>query len=78
MAATTKSSLKCLICGSTDFCFGYQGAASNVFVPSGMFTIHGYRTRSYVCLNCGHMGNYIAKDKLERLREKLKDQFERS
>jgi hypothetical protein len=67
---------KCLACGSTDLCFGYQGTAANVFVPSGVFTFHGYKTRSYVCLRCGQMGHFMAKDKLDKLREKIKDHFE--
>jgi len=67
---------KCLGCGSTDLCFGYQGTSSNVFVPSGVFTIHGYKTRSYVCLKCGQMGHFMAKDKLEKLREKIKTVFD--
>lgn len=67
---------KCLACGSTDLCFGYQGTAANVFVPSGVFTFHGFKTRSYVCLRCGHMGHFMAKDKLEKLRGKLKTIFD--
>jgi len=67
---------KCLACGSTDLCFGYQGTATNVFVPSGVFTFHGFKTRSYVCLRCGHMGHFMAKDKLEKLRAKLKTIFD--
>lgn len=67
---------KCLSCGSTDLCFGYQGTAANVFVPSGVFTFHGYRTLSYVCLRCGQMGHFMAKDKLEKLRVKLKAIFD--
>jgi DNA-directed RNA polymerase subunit RPC12/RpoP len=67
---------KCLACGSTDLCFGYQGTAANVFVPSGVFTFHGFKTRSYVCLRCGQMGHFMAKDKLEKLRIKLKTIFD--
>lgn len=63
---------KCIACGSTDLCFGYQGTAANVFVPTGTFTLHGYRSRSYVCLRCGNMSQYIPKDKLEKLKEKFK------
>jgi len=62
---------RCLACGSTELCFGYLGTAANVFVPTGVFTIHGFRTRSYVCLSCGTMGHFIAKDKLEKLKEKI-------
>jgi DNA-directed RNA polymerase subunit RPC12/RpoP len=67
---------KCLACGSTDLCFGYQGTAANVFVPSGVFTFHGFKTRTYVCLRCGQMGHFMAKDKLEKLRAKLKTIFD--
>ena len=42
-------------------------------MPSGIFTIHGYRIRSYVCLNWGSIGQYISKDKLDNLREKFKE-----
>jgi len=63
---------KCIACGSTDLCFGYQGTAANVFVPTGTFTLHGYRSRSYVCLKCGNMSQFIPKDKLEKLKEKFK------
>ena len=72
----TTDKFKCLACGSTDLCFGYQGTATNVFVPSGVFTFHGYKTRSYVCLRCGQMGHFMAKDKLEKLRAKLKTLFD--
>jgi hypothetical protein len=63
---------KCLACGSKELCFGYLGTAANVFVPTGVFTIHGYRTRSYVCLKCGNLGHFISKDKLEKLKDKLR------
>lgn len=63
---------KCSACEGTELCFGYQGTAANVFVPTGTFTLHGYRSRSYVCLKCGHMSHYIPKDKLEKLKEKFK------
>lgn len=66
---------KCLSCGSTDLCFGYLSTA-NVFVPTGVFTIHGFKTRSYVCLRCGQMGHFMAKDKLEKLKAKLKTVFD--
>lgn len=67
---------KCPACGSTELCFGYFGTSSNVFVPSGIFTFHGYRTRSFVCLKCGHLSQFIPKDKLMKLREKLHTQYD--
>ncbi|MCP4213099.1 MAG: hypothetical protein GY765_00515 [bacterium] len=70
------SNFKCLHCGSTEMCFGYQGAAANVFVPNGLFTIHGYKTRAYICLDCGVMGHYMPKDKLERMKQRLESQFD--
>ncbi len=76
MTAQNIVSFKCLNCGSTELCFGYLGTTSNVFVPTGVFTVHGYRTRSYVCLKCGYMGNYLPKDKLEKLREKFSTQYD--
>ncbi len=67
---------KCMHCGSTELAFGYQGTSSNVFVPSGLFTFHGYKTRSYVCLQCGHLGHYMPKTGLDKLKERLKSRFE--
>ena len=67
---------RCVACGSTHLCFGYIGTSSNAFVPSGVFTLHGYRTRSYVCLDCGHVSQYLPKDKIDKLKEKLSDQQE--
>jgi hypothetical protein len=66
----------CMSCGSTDLCFGYLGNAANTFVPTGVFTVHGFRSRSYVCLKCGYMGHYLPKDKLEKLREKFTTHYE--
>lgn len=66
---------KCTQCGSMELCFGYLGTAANVFVPSGFWTLHGFRTRSFVCLKCGHMGHYIPKHKLLKMREKIKDAY---
>jgi DNA-directed RNA polymerase subunit RPC12/RpoP len=62
---------KCTLCGSTDQCFGYLATPANVFIPTGIFTFHGFKSRSYVCLKCGHITNYIPPDKLARLREKF-------
>ena len=67
------ATFQCVACGGKELCFGYLGSAATTFVPSGMFTIHGYRFRSYVCLNCGSIGQYIPKDKLDNLREKFKE-----
>lgn len=72
MAVKSVDTFKCMVCGSTELCFGYFGTAANVFVPTGVFTLHGYRSRAYVCLKCGHLGQFIPKDKLEKLREKFK------
>lgn len=66
---------KCTQCGSTDLCFGYLGTAANVFVPTGFWTLHGYRTRSFVCLKCGSLGHYIPQHKLVKLREKKRAAF---
>ncbi|MCP5102398.1 MAG: hypothetical protein GY950_03415 [bacterium] len=74
--AVVESRFKCVACGSTELCFGYQGTAANVFVPTGTFTLHGYRSRAFVCLKCGQMGHYIPKDKLKKLNEKFRSQFE--
>ena len=67
---------KCPQCDSSELCFGYQGTASNVFVPSGVFTFHGYKTRAFVCLKCGSLSHYIPKDRLAKLKEKFKELFE--
>ena len=66
----------CIACGSHRLCFGYLGTAANSFVPSGIFTIHGFRSRAYVCFDCGHVGQYISKEKMEKLKEKLKDRMD--
>lgn len=71
----TSDRFKCNNCMSTELCFGYIGTSSNVFVPSGVFTFHGYRTRAYVCLKCGQLSQFIPKDKLQKLRDKLQTQF---
>jgi hypothetical protein len=61
----------CVACGGKEICFGYLGNTPSVFVPSGIFTISGFRIRSYVCLNCGYLGHYIPKDKLQKLKERF-------
>ncbi len=63
-----KREFTCVDCGGKNVCFGYTGSTSNVFVPSGIFVVHGYRTRSYVCLDCGHISQYIPESGLEKLR----------
>lgn len=75
MPEATLQSYTCVHCGSSDLCYGYQGTASNVFVPSGTFTFHGYKTRSYVCMKCGLIGHYIPKNSLEKLKYKLSHRF---
>lgn len=70
---TIDGKLKCITCGSPDLCFGYLGTPANVFVPTGSFTFHGYKTRSYVCLKCGQIGSFMARDKLEKIREKFSE-----
>ena len=65
----------CVACGSQKLCFGYLGTAANAFIPSGIFTIHGFRSRAYVCFDCGYVGQYISKEKMEKLKEKLKDRI---
>ncbi len=76
MAMAGYEQFKCIQCGGTELCFGYKGASSNVFVPSGIFTFHGYKARHYVCVDCGFMGEYIPKDRLQKLREKFKARFD--
>ncbi|MCU0286985.1 MAG: hypothetical protein MUF15_11370 [Acidobacteria bacterium] len=71
-----QNTIKCMSCGSTELCFGYLGTTSNTFVPTGVFTVHGYRSRSYVCLKCGQMGLYMPQDKLEKLKEKFSTHYE--
>lgn len=66
----------CVRCGSENLCYGHLGSTPNVFIPSGIFTIHGFKTRSYVCVDCGYLGTYISRNRLEKLREKLKDRLD--
>lgn len=70
----------CVACGGENLCFGYLGigGVSNVFVPSGVFSVSGSKTRSYVCLNCGYVGQYIPKNKLERMRDRFTQEVEES
>ena len=68
--------LHCVSCGGSHLCFGYLGTMKNVFVPSGLFTISGFKTRSFVCLDCGHIAQYIQQGRLLKLREKFKQQLE--
>lgn len=64
--------IKCPCCESKELCFGYLGTPPDVFVPTGVFTLHGYRTRSYVCLKCGHVGQFLSRDKLDKLRQRYR------
>jgi len=65
----------CLACGGKELCLGYQGTAASMFIPSNMFTLNGYRIRTYVCLKCGHVGQYMSKDRLQKLRERYFQRF---
>ncbi len=67
---------RCAKCSSQTVCYGYMGSGGSVFVPSGVFTVNGYRLRSFVCLNCGFVESYVPKYKLEKLKEKLEDAYE--
>ncbi len=62
---------KCLACNGTELVFGYLGGTASVFVPSGVFTMYGFKTRTFVCLKCGQVNQYVSKSKLEKLREKF-------
>lgn len=74
------SKLCCVACGGENLCFGYLGikGVSNVFIPSGVFSVSGSKTRSYVCLNCGYVNQYMPENKLERLRGRFKEEVEES
>lgn len=65
----------CVACGSKDLCFGYLGGGINFFIPSNIFTVNGFKTRSYVCLNCGFITQYISQDKLEKIKKKMGDKL---
>ncbi len=60
----------CLACGSTRLVFGYLGGGANIFIPSGIFTMNGFKTRAYVCMDCGQLGQFLTNEKLAKLREK--------
>ena len=66
----------CVSCGGTNLIFGYVGPVKNVFIPSGLFTISGFRTRSFVCLNCGHISQYIPKEGIKKLNDKFHQELE--
>ena len=66
----------CTACGSERVVFGYTGNASNTFVPSNIFVVYGFRTRSYVCLDCGHVSNFISREKIEKLKARLGERDE--
>ncbi len=71
MAVIQQTSLKCLACGSTELGFGNLATPANVFIPTGMFTVYGFKSRAYVCLKCGTIGHYLPKDTVEKLKDKL-------
>jgi DNA-directed RNA polymerase subunit RPC12/RpoP len=71
----TETNHHCVSCGSKNLCYGYTGNTSNVFVPSGIFTISGFRTRAYVCLDCGHISEFLTLDKVEKLKARLRDRL---
>ncbi len=71
-----QTDLKCPSCGNTELCFGYFGNTTNVFVPTGIFTLHGYKTRSYLCIQCGHLGQFMTQDRVRKIRDRLKSRFE--
>ncbi len=60
----------CLACGSSRLVFGYLSGGGSIFVPSGIFTMNGFRTRTYVCMDCGQLGHFLSMQKLVKLREK--------
>ncbi len=64
---------KCQSCGSTSLVFGYLGGTASVFVPSGIFTMYGFKTRTFLCLKCGQVSQYLPQSKLIKLREKFKE-----
>lgn len=66
-------SLMCAACGSKDLCFGHVGTPGNVFVPTGLFTVYGFKIRAYVCLDCGYIGQFLPKDKIGRLKGRFGD-----
>ena len=70
----------CVACGGKNLCYGYigMGGVTNVFVPSGVFRVSGFRTRSYVCMNCGYIGQYLPKSKLDKLKTHFISEFEES
>ncbi len=66
----------CTACGSQRLVFGYTGNSSNAFVPSNIFVVYGFRTRSYVCLDCGHVSQFISKEKLDKLKSRIGEREE--
>lgn len=66
----------CTACGSERLVFGYTGNSSNTFVPSNVFVVYGFRTRSFVCLNCGFVHQFISKEKLEKLKKRIGEREE--
>ena len=70
----------CVSCGSKTLIYGYVGigGVTGVFVPSGVFRVSGFRTRSYVCLKCGYVGQFLPESKLQKLKVQFKDELEES
>jgi len=66
----------CTACGSQRLVFGYTGNASNAFVPKNIFVVYGFRVRAFVCLDCGHVGQFISREKLNKLRSRVGEREE--
>ena len=66
----------CVACGSKKIIFGYLGTSANSFVPVNIFTIYGYRTRAFVCQDCGYVSQFLSKEKLEKLNRRVGEREE--
>jgi hypothetical protein len=66
---------QCVACGGEHLCFGYIGPVKNVFIPSGLFTIAGFRIRSFVCLDCGHVSQYMSAETVKKLKNKFRTEL---
>jgi len=65
----------CNACQGSNLCYGYMGMRANSFVPSGIFTSAGYRVQAYACLDCGNIGYFLSREKLDRLKQRLKTHY---